>query len=309
MKLKVMKKINLIIAFFVLMITSLQVNAQQDPQFTQYFDNALFVNPAYAGSTGMLSAMSIHREQWVGFEGRPSSTTLSLHSPLSYESVGLGLTAVRDVIGPLSQTMFYGDFSYSLKLTQKSKLAFGLKAGLNLINSETSTLSTTQAGDQNLQNNFRNRINPNFGFGMYYHSPRFFAGLSTPKLIEQSIDGTETNKEKRHYFAIIGAVIPVSKDWKIRPTSQVKATFGAPMSIDLSVAGIYSDKLWLGSMYRLNAAYGVFAQYQINPQFRIGIATDFSSTLIRKYNYGTFEVMLSYDFRYNKQGIRSPRYF
>ena len=308
MNFNVMKKINLILVVLFAILT-LQVKAQQDPQFTQYFDNALFVNPAYAGSTGMLSAMSIHREQWVGFEGRPSSTTMSIHSPLSYESVGLGLTAVRDVIGPLSQTMFYGDFSYSLKLTQKSKLAFGLKAGLNLINSETSTLNTTQAGDQNLQNNMRNRINPNFGFGMYYHSPRFFAGISTPKLIEQSIDGTETNKEKRHYFAIVGAVIPVSKEWKIRPTYQVKATFGAPMSIDFSVAGIYNDKVWLGSMYRLNAAYGVFAQYQINPQFRIGLATDFSSTVIRKYNYGTFEVMLSYDFRFNKQGIRSPRYF
>lgn len=288
---------------------SLNVNAQQDPQFTQYFDNALFVNPAYAGSTGMLSATTIHREQWVGFEGRPSSTTMSLHSPLSYESVGLGLTAVRDVIGPLSQTMFYGDFSYSLKLTKTSKLAFGLKAGLNLINSQTSSLSTTQSGDVNLMNNMRNRVNPNFGFGMYYHSPRFFAGISTPKLIEQSIDGTETNKEKRHYFAIVGAVLSVSKDWKIRPTSQIKATVGAPMSIDFSVAGIYSDKIWIGSMYRLNAAYGVFAQYQINPQFRIGIASDFSATKIRKYNYGTFEVLLSYDFRYNKQGIRSPRYF
>jgi type IX secretion system PorP/SprF family membrane protein len=304
-----MKKINLLAAFLILTTLSLKVNAQQDPQFTQYFDNALFVNPAYAGSTGMLSANTIHREQWVGFEGRPSSTTMSLHSPLSYESVGLGLTAVRDVIGPLSQTMFYGDFSYSLKLTKTSKLAFGLKAGLNLINSQTSTLSTTQSGDVNLMNNMRNRVNPNFGFGMYYHSPRFFAGISTPKLIEQSIDGTETNKEKRHYFAIVGAVLPVSKDWKIRPSSQLKATVGAPMSIDFSVTGIYSDKIWFGSMYRLNAAYGVFAQYQINPQFRIGVASDFSTTKIRKYNYGTFEVLLSYDFRYNKQGIRSPRYF
>lgn len=300
---------NILLALFIATGISLQLKAQQDPQFTQYFDNALFVNPAYAGSTGMLSATSIHREQWVGFEGRPSSTTMSLHSPLSYESVGLGLTAVRDVVGPLSQTMFYGDFSYSLKLTKKSKLAFGLKAGLNIINSETSSLSTTQAGDQNLLNNMRNRVNPNFGFGMYYHSPRFFAGISTPKLIEQSIDGTSTNKEKRHYFAILGAVLPVSKDWKIRPTSQLKATAGAPISIDLSIAGIYSDKIWIGSMYRLNAAYGVFAQYQINPQFRIGVASDFSITKIRKYNYGTFEVLLSYDFRYNKQGIRSPRYF
>ncbi len=299
-------KIKLAIAFGVFL--SFQINAQQDPQFTQYFDNALFVNPAYAGSTGMLTATTIHREQWVGFEGRPSSTTISLHSPLTYESVGVGLTAVRDVIGPLSQTMFYGDFSYSLRLTEKSKLAFGLKAGLNLINSSISTLQTTQTGDQNLID-VRSRINPNFGFGIYYHTPKFFAGLSTPKLIEQSLDGTASNKEKRHYFGIVGAVIPVNSSWKIRPTSQVKATIGAPISIDLSVAGIYQDKIWFGSMYRLNAAFGVFAQYQISPSFRIGLASDFSTTQIRKYNYGTYEFLLSYDFSFNKQGIRSPRYF
>jgi type IX secretion system PorP/SprF family membrane protein len=304
-----MKAIKIKLAITFGMILSFQLNAQQDPQFTQYFDNALFVNPAYAGSTNMLTATTIHREQWVGFEGRPSSTTISLHSPLTYESVGLGITAVRDVIGPLSQTMFYGDFSYSLKLTDKSKLSFGLKAGLNVISSQTSLLQTTQSNDINLMTNFRSRINPNFGFGIYYHTPKFFAGLSTPKLIEQSLDGTEKNKEKRHYFGILGAVIPVSSNWKIRPTSQVKATIGAPISIDLSVAGIYQDRVWFGSMYRLNAAFGIFAQYQVSPSFRIGLASDFSTTQIRKYNYGTYEFLLSYDFSFNKQGIRSPRYF
>jgi type IX secretion system PorP/SprF family membrane protein len=303
-----MKSVKIIVATAFGMFLAFQVEAQQDPQFTQYFDNALFVNPAYAGSTGMLTATTIHREQWVGFEGRPSSTTISLHSPLTYESVGVGITAVRDVIGPLNQTMFYGDFSYSLRLTEKSKLAFGLKAGLNLINSSISTLQTTQTGDQNLID-VRSRINPNFGFGIYYHTPKFFAGLSTPKLIEQSLDGTASNKEKRHYFGIVGAVFPVNSRWKIRPTSQVKATIGAPISIDLSVTGIYQDKIWFGSMYRLNAAFGVFAQYQISPSFRIGLASDFSTTQIRKYNYGTYEFLLSYDFKFNKQGIRSPRYF
>lgn len=101
----------------------------------------------------------------------------------------------------------------------------------------------------------------------------------------------------------------MNSDWKVRPTSQVKATIGAPISIDLSVAGIYQDKIWFGSMYRLNAAFGLFAQYQISPSFRIGLASDFSTTQIRKYNYGTYEFLLSYDFKFNKQGIRSPRYF
>jgi len=74
-----MKKIIILAA---LVITNL-VNAQQDPQFTQYFDNFLHVNPAYAGSSGMLSATAIHREQWVGFAGNLRSTTMSLHTPLN----------------------------------------------------------------------------------------------------------------------------------------------------------------------------------------------------------------------------------
>jgi len=304
-----MKKIlniTLSLCLISIMNTSL---GQQDPQFTQYFDNALFVNSAYAGSSGMLTATSIHREQWVGFDGRPSSTTISLHSPLSYESVGVGLTAVRDAIGPLNQTMFYGDFSYSLKLGERSKLAFGVKAGLNIISSNTSDLVTTVSGDPNLIQNVQNKINPNFGTGIYYHTPNFFVGAATPKLLEQSIDGTETNKEKRHYFFIGGGIFRVNNEWKIRPTGQVKITANAPISIDLSATGIYMDQVFFGTMYRLNAAFGAFAQYQINPQFRIGLASDFSTTAIRNYNYGTYEVLLSYDFAFNRKGIRSPRYF
>ena len=308
-KIRKMKKLVKVSFFVGIVCLSHSVQAQQDPQFTQYFDNALFVNPAYAGSTGMLTVTSIHREQWVGFDGRPSSTTISLHSPLSYESVGLGLTAVRDAIGPMNQTMFYGDFSYSLKLTKKSKLAFGLKAGLNVVSAKTNELQTTQSQDPSLSQNVQNKVNPNFGTGIYYHTPTFFIGAATPKIIEQSIDGTETNKERRHYFVIAGGIIKANEYWKIRPTGQLKLTASAPMSIDLSVTGIYKDQIFFGSMYRLNAAFGAFAQYQLNKQFRVGLASDFSTTAIRNYNYGTYEVLISYDFAYNRKGIRSPRYF
>jgi type IX secretion system PorP/SprF family membrane protein len=303
-----MKNIKYFIFVFV-MSTPLFVLTQQDPQFTQYFDNALFVNPAYAGSTGMLTATSIHREQWVGFEGRPSSTTLSLHTPLSYESVGLGFTAVRDVIGPINQTMIYGDFSYSLKLSKKSKLAFGIKAGLNILSARTNDLQTTQSQDPSLFQNIQNRINPNFGAGIYYHTPSFFIGAATPKIIEQSIDGSLSNKEKRHYFVIAGGLLKMNELWKIRPTGQLKMTASAPISVDFSLTSIYRDQVFFGVMYRLNAAFGGFIQYQINKQFRVGLASDFSTSAIRNYNYGTYEVLLSYDFAFNRSGIRSPRYF
>jgi type IX secretion system PorP/SprF family membrane protein len=294
-----------------LIIGANTTSAQQDPHFTQYFDNMLFVNPAYAGSNGMLNMTALHREQWVGFDGAPRSTTFSIHSPTSYESVGVGLTAVNDMAGPLRQSMVYGDFSYTLRFkNSKSKLAFGAKAGFNAINVNREVLTTTVENDPKLTQNTRNNINPNFGFGVYYHNPRFFVGLSVPKLIERAYDNlSSTNLERRHLFGIIGGIIDLNAEWKFRPTAQLKMTSGAPVSIDISAAGIYQDKIWIGAMYRWNAAAGAFFQFQLNPQFRVGLASDFGVTRINKYNTGTFEVMLSYDFSFKKDGVRSPRYF
>ena len=298
-----MKKIIILAA---LVITNL-VNAQQDPQFTQYFDNFLHVNPAYAGSSGMLSATAIHREQWVGFAGNLRSTTMSLHTPLNYRSVGLGLTAVNDMIGPIHQTAVYADFSYTLKLGKTARLALGLKGGVNMLNVNTSEFDDVQLDDPAFVN-VQNQISPNVGFGVYYHDEHFFLGLSSPRLMEGSTSAT-TYREQRHYFGIVGGIFPVSAKWKLRPSVQVKATMGAPISMDISLAGIFNDKLWIGAMNRLNAAAGGFVQYQITRQFRLGLASEYGLTPIRNYNNGTFEVLMSYDFNYKKSDVKSPRYF
>ena len=306
-----MKEVLNFLRISVLCVFTTQAFGQQDPQFTQYSDNMLFVNPAYAGSRGVLNLTTMHREQWTGFAGRPVSSTFSVHSPLTYQSLGLGVTVVNDQTGPIQQTMMYGDCSYTLKFkNQKRKLSFGIKGGINMISISTSTLQTTEANDPRLLQNVKNNVNPNFGFGVYYHSPKFFVGASSPKLLERGYDGvSKVNLEKRHYFGIIGGVFPINNDWKIRPTSQIKLTEKSPISIDASVAAIYKDRIWFGAMYRLNAAFGVFLQYQVSPQFKLGLASDFGTQAIRNYNYGTFEALISYDFAFKKVGIRSPRYF
>jgi type IX secretion system PorP/SprF family membrane protein len=295
----------------ILMSMSTFTFAQQDPQFTQYFDNTLFVNPAYAGSNDVLNFTAIHREQWVGFEGRPRSTSMSLHSPLTYESVGVGLTFVNDQSGPIKQNMVYGDFSYTFKLNKpKNELSFGIKAGMNMVSLGTSNLVTTELNDPKLISNVTNHVKPNVGAGIYYHTPKFFIGASTPRIIESSYDGiNDRNLEQRHYFGIIGGVFKLNPSWKLRPTAQVKMTENTPLSIDVSAAGIYMDKFWIGAMYRLDAAFGVFVQYQITDQLKAGFATDFGTQAIRSYNDGTFELLLSYDFLFKKEGVRSPRYF
>lgn len=306
-----MKKLQIFITALTLLASNWLV-AQQDVQFTQYMDNTLSINPAYAGSADMLNATLIHREQWVGIEGRPQSTTFNVHSPLSYESMGLGLTVVNDVVGPIQQTMFFVDASYTLRFkNKKSKLSFGVKGGLNMLSARTDELETNQSDDPKFFQNIRNQINPNFGAGVYYHTPKFFLGLSTPRILEYDQENSTGATQQRHYFLIAGGVFNLTQDqrWKLRPTGMLKVTQGAPLSIDLSAAAIYNSKLYLGIAHRFGDSFGAFVQYQVTPQFKAGIAYDQTITELAGFNKGTYEVLLSYDFVFKKEGIRSPRFF
>jgi type IX secretion system PorP/SprF family membrane protein len=188
-------------------------------------------------------------------------------------------------------------------------LAFGIKAGMSVFSVITSELITTDPSDPRIMADIQNKLMPNIGFGMYYHTPNFFAGISTPRLFEQSLDKTNQNLVKRQYYVTLGGVFTINEAWKLRPSTLIKSTFGAPIAMDFSLAAIFVDKFWFGSTYRFNAAFGVFAQFQISQQFRIGLASDFSTTLIRKGNVGTYELLLSYDFLSNKNSKRLVRYF
>ena len=307
-----MKRIKfLIVSVLVLLFGSTSIVAQQDPQFTQYLDNMLFVNLAYAGSNEVLNLTAMHREQWMGFAGSPRSTTFSAHSPLPYKSLGVGITGVNDRVGPFNQSMLYADVSYTLRFkNHQGKLSFGLKGGLNFIALNANELAKENPNDPKVSLQTLNTINPNFGFGMYYHTPAFFVGVSTPKIIQKGYDGiSETNREQRHYFGTVGGIIELADKWKLRPSALAKITEGSPLSLDLTLATIFDDKFWLGANYRLLSGIGVFAQFQIIPQLKVGLASDFGLQKMREYNQGTFEVLVSYDFNFMKGGVFSPRYF
>lgn len=295
------------------------VMAQQDAQFTQYNDNMLFFNPAYAGSKNYLTVTALHRQQWVGIEGAPSSQTLTLHTPLRYESVGLGLSLLNDNVGPINQTWIGGDFSYSIKLKKYRKrqlydgpkLSFGLKGVLNLLNGDISQLYVKDQNDAQLASNYTNKVTGNVGFGIYYSSKHFYMGAATPGLLEPNIAPTDIAfSRKRHMYFSVGGYFNVNRMLKIRPSAMVKIVDQAPMAIDVSTAFIFYDKFWLGFNHRILESAGIYAQYQITKQFKVGYGFDISVNRLVKYNFGTHEIMLSFDLlRNSKDAIISPRFF
>lgn len=294
------------------------MKAQQDPMYTHYMYNTLVINPAYAGSRDALTVTGLHRSQWVNFKGAPMVQTLSLHSPLRNEHVGIGLSVTNDKIGPTNNTSAVIDFAYIMKLNKKSKLALGLSAGANMFQANLSSVQLDQQSDPSFQNNVNNRFTPNFGFGVYYSRERFYAGVSIPKIIQnkysdvnQTANNIVAGKEQRHYYFIAGTLIKLADNLDFKPTTFVKVTAAAPIQADVTASFVIMKKVTLGAMFRTGDAFGALVGLDLTDQFHIGYSYDYSYGLTNfKYHQGSHEIVLRYDFIFSsKKQIRTPRNF
>jgi len=314
-----------IITILIVFLSFTGLKAQQDPHFTHYMFNTLDVNPAYAGSRDALTVTGLYRNQWIGFDGAPSTQTLTLHTPVFNDKVGLGLSAMYDRIGPTSNTSLFADFAYRIAMgqSQKARLTFGLKGGLNIMKIGLADLKVMDPADQEFYSNVTNKILPNFGFGVYYYNTNFYVGASVPRILENyydgKIDGTETDqlaRQKRHYDFIMGAMVKLGKNVKLKPSFLVKIMESSSPEFDLSALFyLANDKFWIGpafrTTFRSTDAVSALIGVQIFDQLGLGYSFDYSIfNQSFKYNAGSHELMLRYDFIYNnKPKVKSPRYF
>ncbi|WP_396635002.1 type IX secretion system membrane protein PorP/SprF [Maribacter sp. R86514] len=291
--------------------------AQQDAQYTQYMYNTISVNPAYAGSRGVLSIAALHRSQWVGLDGAPTTQTLNFHTPVS-DHVGLGLSVVNDEIGNGTNQDTYIDaaFSYTVNTSEEGKLSFGLKAGGHLFNVDFTKLRNYGA-ESNLPN-IDNKFSPNFGAGIYYHTDQFYAGLSVPNFLQtEHFDSSDSNsssliaQERMNLYLITGYVFDLNPNVKFKPAALVKAVKGAPLQVDLSANFLFNDKFSLGAAYRWDAAISALFGFQMTDQLMLGLAYDKETTDLgaTRFNDGSFEIMLRYEFLNRYKRVLTPRFF
>lgn len=301
------------IVFFVAIVFSALCYGQQDAQYTQYMYNTVSVNPGYAGSRGHISVAALHRSQWLGLEGAPVTQTFNVHSPIGYRGVGLGLSIVNDQIGPTSETNFDVDFSYTVWTSTEGRISFGLKASANLLDIRFSELNQFTT-DPTLQQDIDNRLTPNIGAGIYYHTNTFYAGLSVPRFLETSHfqeSTLSTAREQMNFYLITGYVWDLNPFVKFKPTLLTKVIRGAPLQLDLSANFMFSEKFIVGAGYRWGAAFSGMAGFNISQNFLIGIAYDKETTELGSaaFNDGSFEVIFRYDFISSKSNLKSPRFF
>ncbi|MGH2666258.1 PorP/SprF family type IX secretion system membrane protein [Flavobacterium sp.] len=287
--------------------------AQQTPQFTQYMYNTISINPAYAGSREALSIVGLHRSQWVGLDGGPTTQTLSVHTPLRNEHIGVGLSFINDRLGYENFSYVYADFSYTINLSENTKLAFGVKGGFSHYKIDEVLFNDPDVYNDPYFQDKLNRWTPNIGAGLYLHQQKWYLGVSSPKLVENDYNktGEYVALEQSHFYGIAGYVFDLNQSGniKMRPTGLVKYTKGSPLSYDATLSFLFNEKLWIGGSYRFDDSVGALVDFRITDQLRIGYAYDYPISEIKPYTNGSHEIFLIYDFKFDKSKYKSPRYF
>ena len=294
-----------------MMLVGIVSYSQQDAQYTQYMYNTINVNPAYAGSRGVMSIFGLHRTQWVGLDGAPVTNAFSINSPIENSNLGVGLSFVNDRIGPTVENTISADLSYTIQTSETYKLSFGVKGTANLFNLDINKLNPQNASDPLLQN-LNNNFSPNVGAGAYFHSNKSYLGLSVPNFFQTkrySDNDVAVYKERMNLYLIGGYVFDLSPNLKFKPAFLTKMVQGAPLQLDISGNFLINDKFVLGAAWRWSAAVSAMAGFQVSDGLYIGYGYDLETTKLANYNSGSHEIFLRFELFKRQDRIVSPRFF
>jgi type IX secretion system PorP/SprF family membrane protein len=299
-------------------MASVACYAQQRPIHSLYMFDPLLINPAYAGTQVQLSGTAIYRNQWVNFPGAPKTFTASAHSGFKKARVGLGFLAANDQIGIHSENSAYFIYSYKIPLSKfnnnKSTLSFGIQGGFNNLKSDFTKLNPHDLNDPYHSLVERN-FSWNFGGGIYYRTGKFYAGFSIPYILNNKVvDVTDLEsiaKQSRYYYLTAGYSYQVGKNFKVIPSTLIRLQETAPLSFDANLVTVLYDVVGLGVSYRLDDSVVGMFELQINENFHVGYAYDFTTSDLRLYSNGTHEIMINYRVKIQRwhKGIECPSYW
>lgn len=300
-----------------LILVSLQSVAQQDPIFTQYMYNGQVINPAYAGIWEKAGFTALVREQWAGINRAPLTESISIHSPLNNESVGVGLNIINDTYAREKRLSILADYAYEVNLTPWRRLRLGVKFGFTNYNNPLTDYQLYPDGEYDpvFAQDIDLKFLPNFGVGAFLYEDNYYIGLAIPKLVENNFSTNyqnySTQSEFRTIYLNCGYVFFLDPLSRIifKPTLLVRANLDMPVQFDLSANILLYEKLWFGLVWRSRNAVCVTSQWLINKNLRIGFAMDLTYTDIFPYQGGTYEFTLGWDMDFFGRSYVRAKYF
>lgn len=293
-----MKKVSIyLVACFATLVS---VRGQQFPIISQFMNNKLFFNPAYAGTSDAASASVLFRQQWGGVTKAPTTAYFSYDSPFK-ENMGLGVLVSTDRTGVTNMTDLIGNFSYRVAINSadESYLSFGMRLGITSYRSGLSNIGLWEPDDEVFSSNVTGAFLPRLGAGIHYYSPTYFASLSAPDML--TIDTKDvflddiTNKRTlyRNYFFMGGYNFEV-KDFILTPSLMVKYFPYSPLLVQLNANLKFSDRVSAGLGYRTKNYICLMGQISPTDNLKIGYAFDITPSQFELSKWGSHELMITY---------------
>lgn len=312
---KIQHKTRALLVTLALLLCTYVSFAQQDPVYSQYMNNISSVNPAYVGIRGVASFTTLNRKQWVGFKDAPFTSSLTLGLPIdSLGKMGLGFDFMFDNTRPQSYTSLFVDYSYRVKTSSISQLSFGLKGGLNYLQPSLIDLDRFHYDDEYiLTYGDEPHLMPNFGVGVYWYTSNFYVGLSVPRLLrnrfhKDAVVLQAASREERHYFFHTAYSYQISPSTVFKPGFASIVTPGTPATASFDFSFMFYEQFWVGATYRISDALGGYTQFQYQ-NIKIGLSYEYPLTDMGYNTFGTFEVMLRFDFKTNKRQMFPSPFF
>lgn len=267
--------------------------AQQDPLYSQYLNNPILLNPAYAGSNQQWQTTAGYRTQWSGFDGNPTTLNFSSHLSVADNKVGLGLIVIQDKIGEVKNTEFNLNYSYRLEVTENKYLYFGLSTGMIRYNSDPGLLNLQRIDDPSFT--YTNKFQFNTGVGVMMKTEQYMIGFSVPKLIPTSINeaGATVQIYNQHYYLFGVFTHNFNERLMLKPALLLKGTSGAPLSVDVNVNVVIDQNYTLGILTRNLNTFGLLAQLKMK-QLRFGYVFEMPSNQSVGQRFLSHEISLTY---------------
>ncbi|TWO32740.1 type IX secretion system membrane protein PorP/SprF [Seonamhaeicola sediminis] len=295
--------------------------SQQTPQFSQYLQNPFVINPAMTGVENYIDINASHRNQWLGFDGAPRTSTFSINSSLYRSRAsylpnegtthhGLGVFLYTDTNGPLSQNGLYGSYAYHLKVSEEWFLSFGTFAGVSQFRFDDRKVVLLDNPIDPLVQNV-SELNFDLSFGLYAYSKYLFLGIAANKILNKEIRFSDASTEESllpSYNLLLGSRISINDALTVVPFSLLKTVKNSPIQWDAGIKTVYNDKFWGGLAYRNEEAIIGFLGLRLTENLLLSYSYDWITADFSTQQSGSHEIIIGYRFNPRKLLCACPQY-
>lgn len=283
---------------FIFFLSTFVLVAQQEPIFTQFWNNYSYINPATAAIDTKHQAAIQYRNQWDGVNGAPN-TLMATYNYAINRNHAVGFNYMFGTIG--NSTLNNGMLNYNYRVHFSDSilhfLSIGAGIGVGKIQYDYSTFISSQLPSDPFYPT--NTTYPKLNVGVAYRYKNFFAGVGSTQVTESFFARSQSGygyNPARHYYLMSSYNFMVTDAFWLKPQVLLR-TDAVKLSADLNLLATLYKNYSLGFSYRVNDALGFIAQVDIMGRYRIGYSYDYTMSLLNGISKGSHEITLGFQLK------------